>query len=233
MTDPHPLDRPVWSALNSGWASLAQGNEKALRLEPDYGPFGASADFSDSALAELAALIPPGGEIWTPEADEIPDIPGATRLGSAELVQMVAGSLNPMTCGDDIVDLQESDAAEMRALAHQTQPGPFFAKTHRLGHFVGIKRGGKLVAMAGERMRLDSYCEVSGVCTLPECRGQGLAGTLMSVVASRMLDRGETPFLHSYATNTGAIALYERLGFAIRTPMTVTIFGEKPPIAKS
>ena len=228
MTDPHPLDRPAWSALKSCWASLAQGNEKALRLEPEHGPFGASADFSESSLAALAALIPPGGQIWTPEADEIPDIPGAIRLGSAGLAQMVASRLNPMTGQDDILDLQESDSAEMRALAHLTQPGPFFALTHRLGQFVGIKREGKLVAMAGERMRMDGFCEVSGVCTLPECRGQGLAGALMSVVAARMLDRGETPFLHSYAKNSGAIALYERLGFAIRKPMTVTIFGRIP-----
>ncbi|MBK8272074.1 MAG: GNAT family N-acetyltransferase [Sphingomonadales bacterium] len=233
MTDPHPLDRPAWNALKSGWAALAQGNEKALRLEPDHGPFGASADFSESALTELAALIPPGGEIWTTEGHEIPDLPGAMRLRSAGLVQMVASSLNPMAGQDEILDLQEVDSAEMRALAHLTQPGPFFPLTHRLGNFVGIRREGTLVAMAGERMRLDGYCEVSGVCTRPECRGQGLAGAMMSVVAARIFDRGETPFLHSYATNAGAIALYERLGFAIRKPMTVTIFGAKPPEARS
>jgi ribosomal protein S18 acetylase RimI-like enzyme len=233
MTDPHPLDRPAWNALTSGWAPLAQGNERALRLEPDHGPFAATADFSEAALAALPALIPPGRQIWITETAEMPDIPGAARLRSAELVQMVANSLNPMTGGDEILDLQESDAAEMRALAHLTQPGPFLPLTHRLGDFVGIRREGTLVAMAGERMRLDGYCEVSGVCTLPECRGQGLAGVLISVVAGRMLARGDTPFLHSYAANAGAIALYERLGFEKRTPMTVTIFGEELPEAKS
>jgi predicted GNAT family acetyltransferase len=38
----------------------------------------------------------------------------------------------------------------------------------------------------------------------------------MRIVAARMLARGETPWLHAYATNTGAIALYESLGFRHR-----------------
>ncbi len=229
MNGTHPLDRPAWNALNSGWASLAEGGEKALRLEPDHGPFGASADFTEPALCALAELIPPGGELWTTETFEMPDISGARRIRSAALVQMVAERFKAMASGETIVDLEDRDAEEMRALAHQTQPGPFSAKTHRLGNFVGVRKEGKLVAMAGERMRLEGFCEVSGVCTLPEYRGQGRAGAMMSVVAARILDRGETPFLHSYAANTGAIALYERLGFAIRAPLTVTIFAADHP----
>jgi len=229
MTAPHPLDRPIWNTLQSGWSSFAQGDERALRLEPDHGPFGAVADHSEPSLAALCALIPDGGEIWAVEAAEMPDIPGAAKLRTASLVQMVAESFSAVAASEDILDLGEADATEMRALALLTQPGPFFPKTHRLGNFVGIRREGRLIAMAGERMRLGGYCEVSGVCTLPECRGQGLAAQLMSVVSARILARGETPFLHSYAANSGAIALYERLGFKIRATMTVTIFSTEPP----
>lgn len=228
MTTPHPLDRPVWNTLRSGWASLMQGNEGAMRLEPDHGPFAAAADHSEASLAALCALIPAGGEIWTVEAAEMPDLPGAHKLKCAELVQMVAPSIDPVPPTQDCLDLGEGDAGEMRALALLTKPGPFFPKTHRLGRFVGIRREGRLIAMAGERMRLDGLCEVSGVCTLPDCRGQGLAAQLMSVVSARILARGETPFLHSYAANNGAIALYERLGFKIRATMTVTIFSAHP-----
>jgi predicted GNAT family acetyltransferase len=122
-----------------------------------------------------------------------------------------------------IVDLTEADAPQMLALATQTRPGPFFSRTHQLGDFVGVKIDGRLMAMAGERMKSEGFTEVSGVCTDPDCRGRGYAGALMRVVANRILARGETPFLHSYAHNTGAIALYETLGFVLRREMTMTV----------
>lgn len=111
----------------------------------------------------------------------------------------------------------------MQALAHLTVPGPFAAKTHRLGRFIGIKQDGKLIAMAGERMHMPGFREVSGVCTHPDHRGRGYAGALMSVVAKRILDEGDTPFLHAYATNEAAIGIYERLGFRIRAPMVKAV----------
>ena len=97
---------------------------------------------------------------------------------------------------------------------------------HALGAFVGIKQDGRLVAMAGERMRPEGFTEVSGVCTLPDHRGRGYAGRLMQVVAGRIAARGETPFLHSYASNLGAIRLYESLGFVIRREVTATVLAK-------
>ncbi len=223
MTDPHPLDRPVWNSLNMGWSSLALGDSAALRLAPDYGPFGAAAAFSAPSLKALAELVPVGGQLWTAEAEESPVPPGLAVLRTARLHQMVLEDLHPLGTEADILPLAESDAQEMIALAHLTEPGPFFKHTNRLGDFVGVKQDGRLVAMAGERMKLDGFTEVSGVCTHPDHRGCGYAGALMSVVAQKIITRGETPFLHSYSTNTGAIALYERLGFVLRKQITVTI----------
>lgn len=77
--------------------------------------------------------------------------------------------------------------------------------------------------MAGERMKMPGLSEVSGVCTHPDHRGRGYAGTLMRMVAERMLARGETPWLHAYASNAGAIGLYESLGFRLHGTVTASI----------
>jgi hypothetical protein len=76
--------------------------------------------------------------------------------------------------------------------------------------------------MGGERMKPDGFTEVSGVCTHPDHRGRGYAAALMRKVATGIQARGETPFLHAYASNREALALYERLGFATRCEVLMT-----------
>ena len=136
---------------------------------------------------------------------------------------MVAGSILDGGHEYAFFDLDDEDAEEMFALAFLTNPGPFSQRTHRLGRFIGIRENGRLVAMAGERMKPGAYTELSGVCSHPDYRGRGYAGFLMRVVASRMLERGEIPFLHCYTTNTGAIALYRSLGFEDHQTITATV----------
>jgi predicted GNAT family acetyltransferase len=138
--------------------------------------------------------------------------------------QMAAERLTSADAAEfEIVPLTEADAPQMLALATLTEPGPFFARTHQLGDFVGVKEGDRLMAMAGERMKPTGFTEVSGVCTQPEARGRGYAGALTRAVVENILARGEQPFLHVYAHNTGAIALYEALGFALRREMSMTV----------
>ncbi len=223
MFDPQLLDRMIWNTLHYGWAHLAEGDSRAVRIDPDYGPFGAAADGSDAAQAALGALVPEDGQLWIVEAEAVAPPPGTQLIRTADLTQMVCEAFAPLTSDAAIVDLTDADAFEMRELALMTEPGPFHVSTHRLGRFVGVRENGRLIAMAGERMRLPGLAEVSAVCTHPDCRGRGLAGGLMSVVMQRMIDAGETPFLHSYAGNAGAIALYERLGFRVRRAMVVTV----------
>jgi predicted GNAT family acetyltransferase len=227
MSSPaHPLDRPVWSALTGRQAHLALGEPaRALRWTPQSGLFAAAADRSPGSLAALAALVPDDGALAMVEAEAWPPIPG-TAAETHSVWQMVCPRLTDEArpAAFEIVPLTEADAPEMLALATLTRPGPFFEATHRLGDFVGVKdAGGRLLAMAGERMKPTGFTEVSGVCTAPGERGKGYAGALMRVVASAILARGETPFLHSYAHNTGAIALYESLGFTLRHAMTMTV----------
>jgi predicted GNAT family acetyltransferase len=219
----HPLDRPVWSALTSRQASLAQGDPRAWRLAAEYGPFAAAADSTTGSQAALAAFTPGEDGLWLVEPQDAPAPPGMIAAVRAVCCQMTADDVTPGGAAFDVVPLGEEDAPQMLALARLTRPGPFAPRTHRLGGFIGVKLDGRLVAMAGERMKPDGFTEVSGVCTHPDFRGRGYAGGLMRLVARAILERGETAFLHAYESNTGAIELYRSLGFAARRTVVLTV----------
>ncbi|WP_066963001.1 GNAT family N-acetyltransferase [Rhizorhabdus dicambivorans] len=241
---PHPLDRPIWNALCGRQAGLASGDRLARRYRADISPFAASRDDSPEALAALAALLSADRDAVALEAGTIAVPPGAVVEKQALGVQMVAGTLPAPVADDRVIALGDADAAEMLALATLTEPGPFLANTHLFGGFIGVRIDGRLAAMTGERLKPDGFTEVSGVCTHPDFRGRGLAGLLSTIVAHRIAARGETPFLHAYASNGGAIRLYESLGFRIRTEVSVMVlrradqdagdsFSNRPPLPSS
>jgi len=224
----HPLDRPVWSMLTGRQAHLAEGDARAVRIDRGYGVFGAAADSGSDAQAALAELVPDDGEIWIVEDAPSPVPPGTREVKRAILAQMVAGGAPPEPRGGEpaILRLGEADAAEMAALAHHAKPGPWGPKTRHYGPFFGIRENGRLLAMAGQRILVPGMAEVSGVSTWEDCRGRGYARTLIGHVMREMVARGEQPFLHSYADNAGAIALYESLGFRIRRQVHVLVIAK-------
>jgi predicted GNAT family acetyltransferase len=226
VSDLAALDRPVWSMLTGRQGHLARGDGLAWRIDPDYGPFAAAHDASVEAQAALAALVQSGKTIWLVEPGEWPVPPGLRVIRTAPLLQMIAQSPMPLQPGDEAAEpLGDADAEEMAALALATEPGPWGAKTRLYGQFYGVRREGRLAAMAGQRMLpAPGIAEVSGVCTWPEFRGAGLATRLIRQVMAGMTARGELPFLHSYAGNARAIGLYESLGFTARRNMVVTMF---------
>jgi predicted GNAT family acetyltransferase len=224
----HELNRPVWASLATFHAPLAEGDERARRFLGDVNLFASARDDGSDAQAALAALVRPCERIYILQVPAIV-VPSGLRVAkTANGVQMVA--TRPLTeehqdhvSEDRIVQLTDADAPEMLALASLTEPGPFLARTHRMGRFLGIRRDGRLAAMAGERMRFPGYTEVSGVCTHPDFRGQGLARRLTVAVVTAIQRRGERAFLHSWATNTPAIALYRGLGFEVRAEVNVAV----------
>lgn len=229
----HPLDRPQWSALTGRLAHLAIVDGPAVRLDPDIGVFLACADDgadSRAALTRLARRFPGSGMVERtdhPMAAVLPDVP---VIQSAPCVQMTASALTAARSAHDldVLTLGEADAVEMLELALLTKPGPFGPATHRLGGFIGVRREGRLAAMAGTRMRVDGCTELSGVCTHPDFRGQGLAVALSRLVVERILASGETAFLHAYAGRPETIRLYEALGFSIRCDVTYTVMAGAP-----
>lgn len=225
MADLHPLDRPILAMLTGRrQAGLALVRGGALRLDPAFGIFAGLADGDAASRNALGGLVRELGDVALVEPEAAPAIPGTRVASEAVCWQMIAegaGVAGPEPAFE-IIDLGPADAGEMLALATLTRPGPFMARTPELGDFVGVRLDGRLVAMAGERMKPDGFTEVSGVCTHPDHRGRGYAAALMRVVMARIRARGETPFLHAYAENKGAIGIYESLGLRFRRELVMT-----------
>jgi predicted GNAT family acetyltransferase len=218
----HPLDRAAWAALTTRQIDLSLGDHRARRLAPAYGLFAAAADASPESLAALSKLIRDTGPAALFEADPPEQLAGVVITPGDPISQMVTEAPIFAPADFDVVELGDEDAPEMLALATLTKPGPFFARTHQLGDFIGVRIAGRLAAMAGERLKLPGFTEVSAVCTHPDFRGRRLAAGLMSLVTRAIVERGETPFLHVYDHNVSAIRLYEALGWRRRRQVRVS-----------
>jgi ribosomal protein S18 acetylase RimI-like enzyme len=217
----HPLDNVIWQALTTRQTHFAESCGEARRFLREITLLSALQEPSDKGYDSLAQLVGPGGTAALFLDEPYRARPGWELLAGPPLVQMVYASGNrgessAATAPDGLIELGQRDSPEMLELATLTKPGPFGTRTHELGTYVGIRREGKLVAMAGERLKVPGHTEVSAVCTHPEHTGQGFARILMTEVMRRIIARGETPFLHVRADNLRAIALYERLGFSTR-----------------
>jgi GNAT superfamily N-acetyltransferase len=226
------LDNAVWHALSTRHEALAEGRGRARRYPAELSVFGAVDTLDDGGWAALADLVGPGGGTVLFRR-EVPALPPGWRAALRGVGnQFVAWSLPDIdgAGAPPIVDLGPDDAERMLALATLTRPGPYALRTSELGHFVGVYEDGELVAMAGERLQLLGYTEVSAVCTHPDARGRGLAALLTHRVGTNIRARGDIPFLHVAEGNDGARRVYERLGFSLRTPVQfVAVVHEEQP----
>jgi ribosomal protein S18 acetylase RimI-like enzyme len=145
----------------------------------------------------------------------------ARRYPAAE--QMVAPTSISDVVRASVVELGERDVSAMRDLVELTKPGPFGPRTRELGRFFGVWDDRQLVAMAGERMKMPGYTEITVVCTHPSRRGQGLGEDVVNAVSRGIRARGNIPFLHVFSNNAPAITLYRRLGFTLRCQLQLTI----------
>jgi ribosomal protein S18 acetylase RimI-like enzyme len=214
------LDNPVWHALEGPHRSFAFGRGLARHYPRDIAPFSAIAEPIAGAYADLGAGLPAGTEarLFRPCAEPLPD--GWEEVQRFPMLQMVAAR-PPDVAASPAIELSQVDAPDMIDLVAVAQPGPFGQRTLLLGRYLGIRDGDRLVAMAGERLRLAGYVELSAICVHPEARGRGYAVTLTQALMQRALVEGEVPFLHVRPDNTAAIGLYQRLGFETRRELVV------------
>ncbi|WP_327365679.1 GNAT family N-acetyltransferase [Streptomyces sp. NBC_01217] len=213
--DTHPLDNPVRAALTGPHAHFAERRGRVLRYPAEVAPWIAIPDVPDAEdWADAAALAGPGGAVTITAFREPPPDDWEITF-HAEGVQLVDAGVAAAPY-PQAVRLEAADVPEMLDLVARTRPGPFLPRTVELGTYLGVRREGVLVAMAGERLHPTGWSEISAVCTDESVRGQGLGGGLVRAVAHEIRQRGETPFLHASATNTNAIRLYESLGFVLR-----------------
>jgi ribosomal protein S18 acetylase RimI-like enzyme len=210
LADPRFLN-PVWHALHGPHRHLALSGGTAWRYLADVAPFAAMEEPSAEAQRQLHALIRPGESLWIKDS---PDHPGLHVEQELDCVQMVLPREAPLPPpGDGIVPLGSANAAEMVGLTDVAFPGFFRPATYRMGSYFGVRVNGQLVAMAGERLRLEGYPELSGICTHPDHRGKGLAASLVGHLAQKHRRDGQISWLHVGAPNVRAIDLYRRLGF--------------------
>ncbi len=217
------LDNPAWHSLNGPHARFAQVHGSARRYHPNVSVFVGLPDERDATVwSDLAQLVGAGVEVPITGAAVVPPAdwePVFQGVG----VQMVDDGIEARP-DDEAVTLGAGDAADMRDLVARTNPGPWRPRTFELGTYLGIRREGRLVAMAGERLHPPGWTEISAVCTDADHRGQGLASRLVRAVAFNIRERGDNVLLHAAASNTDAIRLYRQLGFRIRRETTFAAY---------
>jgi ribosomal protein S18 acetylase RimI-like enzyme len=216
-----PLDNPVWQALVGPHRQLAIGHGAARQYPREMAPFAGLEEGSAAAYADLARDLPRGVEarMFRPGDEPLPA--GWESLDAFSMLQMVAGRAPEIaSAASPPAELGPANSAAMLELAAAARPGPFGPRTAELGRYLGIWQDGRLIAMAGERLRLPGHVELSGIATHPGARGRGLASILTQSLMCSAFARGEVPFLHVRGGNP-AVALYRRLGFETRRQIWV------------
>jgi GNAT superfamily N-acetyltransferase len=216
--DESKLDNPVWYSLSESHKEYALDYNGTKFYHPDYCPFGGAIDpESTSGAADNYSKLCQNFFI----VGEKPNLPNHLKLID-ELVclQMILYNTIDLQYTDEIIKLEERHRDALMELVKIVYPEYFKEKTADIGNYYGIFKGNQLVAMTGERMKMNEFTEVSAVITHPDHTGKGYAKQLVAYTANAIIKQNRTPFLHVSEKNYGAIKLYEKLGFKTRTKMS-------------
>ena len=209
------LKNPVYYALATGDRLLAEGDAHVKYFPAEVSPFAGFEEGLTDGFERLHALLPAGRSILFARPEPLTQVPGGWlikhHIPGLQFIHRQLQSYRPQA---EIRTLHQAHILEMIALTRLTRPGPFGTRTIEFGSYGGIFEKGKIAAMAGERLHIENFSEISAVCTHPEYLGKGYATDLLQYLIQHLLSKGKTPFLHVRADNERAIAVYQRLGFA-------------------
>lgn len=212
------LDNPVWNSLSESHKEFAVEYGSIKFYDPNYGPFGGFIKVENTAIAtkEYSDLTDNFFVVG-----EKPEINSSLKIAK-ELVclQMIINEKIQLPIDVEIVKLTLDHNEVLCDLVNLVQPCYFKNKTILLGDYYGIFKDNQLIAITGERMKMNAFTEVSAIITHPDHTGKGYAKQLITHVVNAIFDQGKIPFLHVAETNFGAIALYEKLGFTTRRKMS-------------
>ena len=220
---PHPLDNPFWSSLDSIHAEHAVRSGDVACFPADIAPFIGASNADAFGPSSLSTLMGPGDERLVlgvlphvvPEGWELRRFP--------DLMQMVCESSMPDVEGPEIVALDAAHPQDVLALTALVYPHYFRPRTMELGDYFGLRPQGWLEAMAGERLGMPGWRELSAICTHPDAVGRGHARRLTAFLTNRTLARGDVPFLHVSPDNTRAVELYQHLGYRLRRTLPFAV----------
>ncbi|HVV03581.1 MAG TPA: GNAT family N-acetyltransferase [Puia sp.] len=210
------LDNPLWNALNGAQQDFAIGSSHVKRYRPGILPFAAYDHRRPDNITALDSLLKKDEVFFL--VGELPPLPSYWKLiRELPCAQMVLElPLAPVQDTAAVSALTAADRDTMFELIRRVQPGYYEPDTHQLGDYFGVWQDDRLVAIAGERMRLEGMVEISAVCTDPAYTGRGYAQQLIAHICRTNLEKGNMLFLHVLTANERAIRLYEHLGFRKR-----------------
>lgn len=212
------LDNPVWNSLSEthGGFVLDYGNTKFYN--PDYCPFGGFINSQSTLEASNQYSVATDNFFIVGEK---PEISNSLKIVK-ELIclQMIVYNKIEVSITEYIVKLTEEHNDKLVHLVNLVQPGYFKNKTASLGNYYGIFKEDQLVAITGERMKMNDFTEVSAIITHPDHIGKGYAKQLIAHCVNNIFSENKIPYLHVVESNIGAIGLYEKLGFVTRRKMS-------------
>lgn len=224
------LDNPAWWALHSVDKHFNIGNEVVKYFPANISPFVGIANWDEKHQQELLHYLQADRSFAVMVAESFKLMDALETVFATTLFQLVLETCKTTYTAEmyqTIQPLGDEHISEMLALTALTKPGPFYTNTHAFGNYVGIFQDNQLVAMAGERLHLKDYTEISAVCTHPDFTGQGFGALLVTYLTNTIIAKGQTPFLHVRKDNVGAIRVYEKVGFVVRKEVNFAIFKKK------
>jgi len=212
------LDNPVWHSLSESHRNFSVDYKSIKFYHPNYCPFGGfeSTENISKHIDEYSLMVDSFFVVG-----EKPEFSSKLKLKN-ELVclQMIISNKIEINAKENITTLTNEHNNALFQLVNLVQPGYFKKETALLGNYFGIFKNGQLISVAGERMKMNDFVEVSAIITHPNHTGRGYAKQLIALTVNNIFNQNKTPYLHVVETNIGAINLYEKLGFITRRKMS-------------